>query len=141
MDATFEGYLDHLDKLDGVLEELTGLAKAKAKAANKGELGTMDQVMRREQALSMSLRSMEQKRQEFVSKLGLGGSVLSALPDKVPEELRPRAKKTSEGLLRRYMLYKDASEVARTTLECNLHMVEKHMGQAVPGTSLADIRA
>jgi len=140
MVATFEGYLDHLDKLGGMLDELTGLAKTKAKAANGGDLGTMDEVMRREQALSMSLRSMEQKRQEFASKLGLTGSVLSVLPDKAPEELRPRAKKTSEGLLRRYMLYKDASDVARTTLECNLHMIEKHMGQAT-GASLADIRA
>lgn len=140
MDAAFEGYLDHLDKLGGVLDELAGLAKTKAKAANKGDLGKLDEVMRREQALSMSLRSMEQKRQQFVSQLGLAGSVLSALPDKAPEELRPRAKKTSEGLLRRYMLYKDASEVARTTLECNLHMIEKRMGQATGG-SMADIRA
>jgi len=145
MDATFEGYLDHLDKLTGILEELTGLAKAKAKAANVGDLSEMDRIMRREQALSMSIRGLEQKRGQLVGGLGLAGSTLSGLPEKVPQELRPRAKKTAEGLLRLYTLYQDASAVARTTLECNLHMIEKNMGQppqaAQAGGSMADIRA
>lgn len=143
MDATYEGYLDHLDKLTGILEELTSLAKAKAKAANVGDLSELDRIMRREQALSMSIRGMEQKRDHMVGGLGLKGSTLSALPGKVPENLRPRAKKTAESLLRLYTLYQDASAVARTTLECNLHMIEKNMGQTPQpsGGSVADIRA
>lgn len=147
MNATFEGYLEHLEKLDGILAELTALAKDKAKAANLGDLDALEQIMRREQALSMSVRGMEQKRGQLVGPLGLTGSTLSALPDKVPPELRMRARKTSEALLRRYEGYKDASAVARTTVECNLHMIQKELAKspAAPGAGpdrhLADIRA
>jgi len=141
MDVTFAGYLDLLEKLDGILEELTGLAKAKAKAANEGDLNAMNEVMRREQALSMSIRGTEQKRERMGAQLGLNGTKLSGLPDKAPEELGPRAKQTAEKLRRRYVLYKDASAVARTTLECNLHMIEKCMNQSPGGGSVADIRA
>jgi len=144
MAAAFEGYLDHLEKLEGILEELTGLAKRKSRAANLGELDEMEQVMRREQALSMSIRGMEQKRGQLTRELGLEGVTLSALPDRAPPELRPRTKNLAEKLLRLYTSYQDASSVARTTLECNLHMIEKNMGTPPPtgsGGSMADIRA
>lgn len=141
----FEGYLDLLDKLGGTIDELTGLARRKTKAVMDGDLDEVDAVMRREQALSLSLRGTEQRREKLLSALGLNNTTLSALPGRAPEGLRTRARRTAEELLRKFSLYRDASEVARTTLECNIHMIEKHMGPgenpSAPGGPVADIRA
>jgi len=145
MEISFQAYFKHLDQLGGTLEELTGLAREKTRAVMKGDLEAVDAVVRREQALSLSLRGAERRREEFMKGLGLQGTALSALPDRVPEELRPQARKTVEELRRRYELYRDTAQVARTTLECNIHMIEKHMeqisGAPAPSGSVTDIRA
>lgn len=145
MGADFGAYLDHLDQLGKTLEELTQLTREKTRAVVKGDLQAVDAVVRREQALSLSLRGAEQRRERLLADLGLEGTALSGLAGRAPEQLRARAARTAEDLRRRYELYRDAAEVARTTLECNLHILEKHMkegpGAGATGASVTDIRA
>ncbi len=145
MERTFQGYLDFLERLGQTLEELTDLTREKARAAGQGDLKGLDAAMRREQALSLSLRGMEQQREDFLRGLGLAGTSLSDLPEHAPEPLRPAAKRTVEDVRRKYALYRSASEAARTILECELHRVAAHMdqppGETGPGRPLADIRA
>lgn len=145
MAADFGAYLDHLDRLGKTLEELTQLTREKTRAVVRGDLQAVDAAVRREQALSLSLRGAEQRRERLLADLGLQDTALSGLAERAPEQLRTRAARTAEALRRQYELYRDTAEVARTTLECNLHMLEKHMkevpGASAPGASITDIRA
>lgn len=144
MDGLYGEYLDFLQSLGNTLEQLTQLAQDKAKAVRQDDLQSLNTFMKREQALSLALRNMDKKREAMLAQLGLAGVPLSGLAKGYPEGLRARAKEVAEDLQRQYSLYASAAEVARTTLECNLHQIEKMIaGQEGAGGQggLTDIRA
>lgn len=125
MDALYGEYLDFLQSLGKTLEQLTQLAQDKAKAVRQDDLQGLNTLMKREQALSLAMRNMDKKRETMLAQMGLAGIPLSGLAKSYPEGLRARAKDVSEDLQRQYSLYASAAEGARTTLECNLHQIEK----------------
>ncbi len=144
MEATFESYFDFLGRLGNTLEQLTELARQKTLAVRRDDLLGVNECMKQEQALSMSLRGMDAKRERMLAELGLDGVPLSGLAARCPESLRPQAKRVSESLRAKYDVYNSAAATARTTLECNLHEIEKLMdgpSESRPAHSLADIRA
>ncbi len=126
MDQTmYLSYLTLLEELTGVLESLVDLTREKIQAVRSDDLLKMDQILKQEQALTLSVRGLEQKRARQLEKLGLGKTRLSELAEAYPKELQYRAKQTAERLRSQYDLYHDISKMARTTLECNLHEIEK----------------
>lgn len=145
MEAVLQEYFSLIEKLDKMLAELTQLAQKKTKAAAHDDLQAVDECMKQEQALSLSLRSMDKKREDLLARLGMSGVPLSGLAAQCPEDCRLEAKQAAERLRTQYDLYRNASEVARTTLECNLHQIEKYLAEESGGApaagTLADIRA
>lgn len=150
MSTTFEDYFAFLERLGRVLEELTEIAREKTGAVLTGRMSDLDKCMRREQALSLSLRSMDKKREQMLTELGLQGIPLSGLTAHCPEAHRLRAKAVTETLRRQFTCYQSAAEVARNTLECHLHQIERVEQAASGGAArtwtpsaggVADIRA
>ena len=66
METHYPGYLALLEELRGSLDQLTGLAKEKIAAVLKDDLLALDEVLKQEQALSLSLRGLEQRRLKLV---------------------------------------------------------------------------
>lgn len=131
MDAqVFTTYLDLLQEVSKQIQQLTGYNQQKTEAVLKDDLKQLEQVVKKEQALSLALRGQEQKRQKLAQQLGFGEAPLSQLESHAPEELRSRARQVSEELVRQYQAYQASAEVARNTLECNLHEIEKVLEQA-----------
>lgn len=145
MEEKFVSYFEFLRKLGGTLEQLTELARKKSAAARQDDLVAIDDCLRQEQALSMTLRGMDQKRETMLDDLGLSDVPLRDLPARCPEPLRAEAKRVSDELRAKFNIYTSAADVARTTLECNLHEIEKYIaamgGGDAPTESVADIRA
>ncbi len=145
MEAVLREYFALMERLDEMLKELTQLSQEKTKAVTRDDLQTVDACMKKEQALSLTLRSMDRKREDLLTRLGMSGVPLSGLAAHCPQEYRLEAKKAAERLRTQYDLYRNSAEVARTTLECNLHQIEKYLREepgGVPATgSLADVRA
>ncbi len=143
--ATFESYFDFLRRLSGTIQELTDLAQKKTQAVLHDDLEQVNECMRKEQALGLTLRSMDKKRDELLDELGLGGVPLSGLAEHCPAEFRREARDAAKELRSRYDIYRGAAEVSRTTLECNLHQIEKYLKDESGGLpqsgALADIRA
>ena len=141
----YREYFRFMEQLGSLLDELTELAREKTAAVRRDDLLAVDGCMKREQALSLSLRSMDKKRDKLLGELGLKNVTLSGLAQQCPPELRLEAKEASEKLRDRYALYRSAADVARTTLEFNLHQVEKILddeaGASGVGGTIADIRA
>ncbi len=127
MKPVYQAYIGYLDELGGVLEELTAVAREKVAAAHTGDLQALDRCMKQEQAFSMTLRGMDQKRAKMLAEMGVSDVPLSQLAEYYPEELRAQAAKAAEGALARYDSYISASNAAFTALECVLKDIERMM--------------
>jgi|InofroStandDraft_1065614.scaffolds.fasta_scaffold23844_3 hypothetical protein len=124
-----EKYLKLLEELTGTLDHLNGIASKKLKAVHENDLLGLDECIRQEQALSLSLRSIEKRRETLLKALGLEGIPLSGLAANYPEDLRRQAQQTAENLRRQYDLYSSASTAARSALERGLHDIERMISQ------------
>lgn len=125
MEQARQAYLSLLNELSGRLDQLSELARQKTQAVKKDDLTALDEALKQEQAMTLNLRGLEQKRLKAVSQLGLEGSSLSELASRYPDSMQIQARQTAEKLLRSYQEYRCAAEVARNTLELNLHEIEK----------------
>ena len=123
--AMWRKYLSLLESLGGTLEELTGMEQEKTKAVSKGDLPAVEELMKREQVISLSLRGLEQRRERMLREMELAGVPLRELAGHAPEELYQETKDAAETLRQKYDVFQAASEVARHTLECNLRAIEK----------------
>ena len=136
-----------MQELGEVFEKLTALTKEKTEAVHRADLGAVNDCMKREQALSLSLRSMDLKREKMLSELGLTGVPLSGLAAHCPAELRQEARQVEEQLRSRLAVYRSAADVSRTTLEISLHEIDKMIADEGKGEgpsdrgTVADIRA
>lgn len=125
MEELYSAYLSTLDGLSADMDQMAGLCREQCAAVRRDDLKGLDDIMKREQVVGLSLRGREQKRQKLALQLGLDGTRLSTLPQRVPKSLLPRTQETVERLRRSYESYQNAAEVARHTLEINLHEIEK----------------
>lgn len=130
MENPYGAYIDLLMEIKGGMEQLSILAQRKIDAVRSDDLILLDEIMKQEQAIALTLRGQEQRRATMLSGMGLDGVPLSGLSDNYPDDMRLQAKRTSEDLLREYDVYRNISEIARNTLECNLHEIEKLLAEA-----------
>ena len=137
MEEQFRAYLGVLRELTGVLDRLTPLALQKAEAARASDLMALDEVLKQEQALSLNLRGLELKRQKLTPQLGLDGVPLSALAGHCPAGLADEARKTAAALHKSYEIYCSYANLARNTLELNLHQIDKFLERAGVDPKLA----
>lgn len=145
MYEAYREYFGFMEELGQLLDQLAELAKKKTAAVRRDDLLAVDECMKQEQALSLTMRTMDKKREKLLSNLGMQDVSLAGLAQNCPEEIRQEAKAATEKLHDRYVLYRSAADVARTTLECNLHQIEKMLADQADaplgGGSIADIRA
>lgn len=125
-----EALLALFENLTTHLRQLTELAKRKTTVVRKNDLLELDKILKEEQAQSLALRGIEQKRITLLQQLGLQDVPLTELPARVPAELQQKTRESVDALRREFSIYRSAAEVARNTLECNLHEVEKFLAAA-----------
>lgn len=130
MDAPFLSYLDLLRELGANLDQLSQLAQEKIASVNQDDLMALDEVLKQEQAMSLNLRGLEQRRLKLVDQLQLDGVSLNDLSGRYPDDLQAQAKHTTEALRRSYELYRSYADAARSTLELNLHELDKAVAAA-----------
>lgn len=145
MEARYADYLALLEELRSDLDQLTVLAKVKNTAVLKDDLLALDEVLKQEQALSLALRGLDQRRLRLLKELGLEKVPLSQLCDRYPEALKGQAKQSAERLRASYDVYRRAAEVAKGTLERGLHELDKIVeglgGPAAPPPPPAPLRS
>lgn len=125
MAASWRDYLSLLDNLGQKLDELTALERTKIQAVGQGDLEALNECMKKEQVVSLSLRGMDQKRAKLMGELNISGIHLRDIVEHAPEDLKRESKETSEILRKKYELFQSASSVARNTLECSMHAIER----------------
>lgn len=133
MEEQYRMYLAYLEDLRKQLESLTALAKEKPPAVAADDLAALNDIMKREQVLSLSFRGLEQTRTRLQKELGLEKARLSQLPQYVPESMREQARQIAVSLKVQYMEYQKASTAAREVLEKGIQEVESTV-RAMGGT-------
>lgn len=123
--AAFQEYLKLLRGLSGTIGQLIGLERRKLEAVRANDVQAVDDCIRQEQVLSLSLRGAEQKRGKLLKGLGLENVPLSGLPQYAPEGLRIETREAMNELRRKYDEYQSASDAARTALERVLREVDQ----------------
>lgn len=132
-------YLTLLRKLSNTLEQLTGIEHRKTKAVSQGNLPVVEECMKQEQVLSLSLRSIDQKRERMLAAFGLTNIPLRQLVAHSPSGYELETKQVAEELRRQYTLFQAASQVARNTLECNLRQIEQRQTEKTGGIPTGDL--
>lgn len=131
--AVWQDYMKLLDNLGNTLDKLTGIERTKTSAVGRGDLPAVEECMKQEQVISLTLRGMDQKREKLLGRLGLTGVPLREMEARSPEECRMETRQAVEKLRRKYEVFQSASEVARNALECNIHAIEQlEKAQNVP---------
>lgn len=138
MAQTWQDYLGLMRSLTKTLEGLTQVERKKHEAASRGDLSGVEECMKREQVISLTLRGYDQKRDKILADLGLTGLTLNQMEDHSPDELQMETKAVSEELRRQYKLFQGASQVARDTLEINLRGIEQLQARQAGDTAEAE---
>ena len=94
--ASWQDYLKLMSGLSRTLEQLTQVEREKNSAAAQGDVHGVEECMKREQVLSLSLRGCDQKRDKMLAELGLSGVTLSRLEDHCPPDLLLETRKVVE---------------------------------------------
>ena len=120
----YRSYLDLLEALREKLAELSDLARLKTAVVRNDDLLALDEVLRQEQAITLSFRGLDQKREKLLGELGASDLPLASLPDCYPAAMQAEARQVVEELRNRYVAFRQAAGKTRTLLEQNLHEVE-----------------
>ena len=133
-EITHAGYLQLLAEIKAVIEQLINVEQQKLDAVHKADLVTVDECIRQEQAISLTMRSLDNRRDKMMPELGLVGSNLSNLAEHFPPELRDEAAKAAAALRSGYADYTSISEAARMALERGLREIDVMMQPAAAST-------
>lgn len=118
-----ENLLHFLSELRQELEHLTQLQPQKIDAVHAHDLDALNDCMKQEQVISLSLRGLEQKREKLLQEAGLSGVSLLELDRHCPPEHRGAVARATEGVRKQYRLLCSAQEAARTVIEKDLRAV------------------
>ena len=127
--AQWTDYLRLLTQLTKTVSQLSEIERKKAEAAGKSDVAAVEDAMRQEQVMSLSLRGIDQKRERMLRELGLEGVPLRELVEHSPDGLEVETRRTVEELQRQYSLFQSASSAARNTLEINLRAMELYCAE------------
>ncbi len=130
MDQTvFKAYLQLLRELTKVIDQLGMLARRKLEEVRANNVQGVDDCIRQEQVLSLSLRGLEQRREKALKAMGLEGLRLHGLVTHAPDALRQETVEVSNALFDSYETYCRASSAARSGLERVLHQIDRMMAE------------
>ena len=137
MEEVFLSSLKLLQDLSRDLDRLAQLEQQKSGTVRDNDLLALDEVLKQEQALSLSLRGLEIKRGRLSAQLGLDNVPLDQLAQRCPPHLQEQAKGTVSTLRSSYSVYRSYADLARSALELNLHQIDKFLLDAGVDPKLA----
>lgn len=124
-----EAYIAFLGQLSDTLDQLTAVEKEKTDVVRRDDLEALNECMKREQAMSLTLRSMDQKRIKLLKELGMENVSLADFAAGCPEECRAEARAATEKLRSSYSIYRSTADLAQHTLERNLRQIDAFLAE------------
>lgn len=126
-------YFRLLDQIAASLEELGELQKEKTVCVNKGNLPRIEEIMKKEQSFTLSLRGSEQKRLKTLAMLQVPPGPVGDLHLSMPPEVKDEGLVTVSRLQKGYAFYNEQAKVSRATLEAHLGQLAEVTGMPPVG--------
>ncbi len=116
-----------LEELTFVFEELLKSADQKLDAARNNHIVGIDDCLRREQAILMKLKGLENKRDKMMGELGYGNKTGNEIIDLVEKESKREYTHALQQLNHAVMLYRNIHQEIMVLINCNVKQIEKQM--------------
>ena len=123
----YEQYLSFLEELLREMNHLTEIGRQKLEAIQNHELDALNECIKQEQAISLTLRGLEQKRGKLLAAIGCENVPLSEMPHRCPEQYRSRTQELVNQLLMADKVYKSVQTPSRTIMERDLRSIRKEL--------------
>lgn len=123
----YRDYLRFLSDLHQELEHLIQIGQQKIDAVRSHDLDELNTCIRQEQAISLSLRGMDQKRQKILSALGMEQVPLRKLADCCPKEFQAETACLIEKILRDNHIIESIQTPVRSVLEQELRLIQSEL--------------
>lgn len=127
MSKSFADLTALLEDLHKALRKLIPLQQEKIAAVRAHDLDALNECMKQEQAASLALRGLEQKRSALLEALGLSDVSLGQLAQRCPAEFQAAVREGAETLRRDGEELRAAQKAARTVVEKDLRRVNEEL--------------
>ena len=123
----YQQYLSLLSNLLQEIEHLTETAGKKREALQEHDLDQLNDCIKQEQAISLRLRGLEQKREKILSALGYSQITLQEMPKHCPKEYEGETRNLAERISRAYQMLQSIQTASRTMMEHDLRLIQKEL--------------
>lgn len=123
----YEQYLAFLEELLREMNRLTEIGKEKLSAVQNHELDALNECIKQEQAISLTLRGLEQKRRKVLAAIGCENVPLSEMPQRCPKEYQGRTQEIVGQLLAAEKVLRSVQTPSRTIMERDLRAIRKEL--------------
>lgn len=121
--------MDVLQETNDLLIEMKADAQKKFDAAVNHQIIELENCMKKEQALVLRLRGLEQKREKVQKQMGYEHLTFRQIIEKQPAESRESLEKLFLQMQDHLKHYQEIAKSANQALEINLHRIDRTLDQ------------
>ena len=123
----YQDYLQLLTDLQQEISRLIEVGQQKIEAVQNHDLDQLNECMKQEQAIALTLRGFEQKRVKLLSELGYKNVTLREMPQHCPKEYQQKTSELVERLLRAHQVLQSVETPSRTMMEQDLRTIQQEL--------------
>lgn len=125
MEGYYHAYMAVLVSVHDNLKQLVELTQKEKESVQDDDLAALNEILNKEQAIALTLRGLEQKRELLLVEMGLTNVPLSQLAGHFPAELRDEITQIAEDLVKESRRYSACSKETRSLLQHTLREIER----------------
>lgn len=125
MEGYFHAYMAVLESVRDSLNKLADLTQEQKESVQNDDLMALNDVLKQEQAIALTLRGLDQKREQLLGEMGLTDIPLSQLAGHFPVELREEMTQITTSLVEESRRYSACAEETRGLLEHTLREIDR----------------
>lgn len=110
-----------------LFDQFLPLEEEKLQAAEAEDLVKIEQCMNKEQAFSLAIRGIENKREKFLRENGYAGMTLKGIIDKFYPDQNVKLMEVYEEMSRKIELFKSTNDSAMAIVEVRLRNIDNAM--------------
>lgn len=132
--ADLAGFQQLIQQFIALFDRMIPLEQSKLDAVGQNQIAQLEDIIKKEQAETMALRGLDQKRERLQGELGWKDLTFQEILKQLPEEQRVEMKQLFDDLAGRVKSFQSITESTKTMLEVNLHTINQLIAKQSGGT-------
>lgn len=122
-----EALLKNLRDTIAFLKEISVVEEEKFQATAKNQIFIVEECIKKEQALLLHSKGLDQKREQLQKEMGIAGQTLRQFIEALPDAERPPFQEAFEALSAEIASYQEIHHRTKTMIEVNLHRINREL--------------